>query len=337
MEEVARMYGFENFEPLPITTSFEKAINQPKMDLDRKIREYLAFRCGMNEIFTYPWVNSKYNDALCFNTDDMLSIISPPSSDEHHIRSSLLPNICKSVLENLRNFSEFDIFESAQIFFNFNFESMYDSREILPLQRKNIAGACVGEFKNLDVLFRKAKGIVKAMPQYVHMESLTFKKFNKPSWADNTVWLNIIQKNEIVGNLALLSKKSALACGIKKSMVILFELDIDSLKPYMSRTNEFKHLAEYPMVDYDLSLLFDLSIKWENILDALNNINNSLIHKISFVDEYTGKQIPKNKKSITIRLLIGSFEKTLTSEEIKNCIDIITGELKMSLGGERRD
>lgn len=337
MEEVARMYGFENFEPLPITTSFKGAINQPKTDLDRKIREYLAFRCGMNEIFTYPWVNNKYVSALCFDTAEMLSINTPPSPDECYIRSSLLPNLCKSVSENLRNFSEFDIFESAQVFSNKKFESKYNPLEILPVQRKNIAGACVGDAKNLNFLFRKAKGIVESMPRYVHMEPLTFKKAEKPVWADDTVWLNIVQGEEIVGNLALLSKKSALGCGVKKSIVMLFELDIDSLKPYMSRTNKFKHLPEYPMVEYDLSLMFDASVKWENIFNTIKKNSNDLIHGIYFVDEYTGKQIPENKKSVTFRMIIGSFEKTLTSKEIKDCADTVIKQLKKSLGAAYRD
>ena len=127
----------------------------------------------------------------------------------------------------------------------------------------------------------------------------------------------------------------------KPSKNIIKELekfDVDSLKPYMSRTNKFKHIAEYPMVDYDLSLLFDVSVKWEAILNTIKkNVNNNLIHGIHFVDEYTGTQIPKNKKSITIRLLIGSFEKTLTSNEIKNCADTIIEQLKLSLDAECRD
>lgn len=337
MEEVARMYGFENFEPTPITTSFEGAINQPQTDLDRKIREYLAFRCGMSEVFTYPWVNNKYINALSLNVNDMLSISAPPSPEEHYIRSSLLPNLCKSVSENLRNFNEFAIFESAQVFYNRNFESIYDSREKLPMQRKNVAGACVDDHKNLNILFRKTKGIIESMARCVHMKPLTFKKLEKPVWADNVVWLNIIQGEKIVGNLALLSKKSALGCGIKNSAVMLFELDIDLLKPYMSRTNKFTHLAEYPMVDYDVSLLFDLSVKWETIFNTIKeNSNDNLIHDILFVDEYRGAQVPKDKKSITFRLIIGSLEKTLTSKEIENCVDAIVRQLKTDLGAEYR-
>ena len=49
MEEVARMYGYENFDGEKITTSFTGAINQLDIDLERKIKEYLAFRCGMQE------------------------------------------------------------------------------------------------------------------------------------------------------------------------------------------------------------------------------------------------------------------------------------------------
>jgi phenylalanyl-tRNA synthetase beta chain len=70
MEEVARMYGFENFEPTPITTSFTGAINQLDVNVDRKIREYLAFRCGMREIYTYPWMNDEYVKATLQNTDE---------------------------------------------------------------------------------------------------------------------------------------------------------------------------------------------------------------------------------------------------------------------------
>jgi phenylalanyl-tRNA synthetase beta chain len=54
MEEVARMFGYENFEPTAITASFNGAINQLDISLVRSIKEYLALRCGMQEVFTYP-------------------------------------------------------------------------------------------------------------------------------------------------------------------------------------------------------------------------------------------------------------------------------------------
>ncbi len=52
MEEVARMYGYENFQASTITTSFGGAINQLDKSLVRRIEEYLAYRCGMQEVLT---------------------------------------------------------------------------------------------------------------------------------------------------------------------------------------------------------------------------------------------------------------------------------------------
>ncbi|MCL1809267.1 MAG: phenylalanine--tRNA ligase subunit beta [Clostridiales bacterium] len=338
MEEVARMHGYENFEPTPITTSFDCAINQVEMDLERKIKEHLAFRCGMKEVFTYPWMSDEYVNAIIQNTEGMLSLSTPPAPDEKRIRSSLLPNLCKAVSGNLRYFNEFAIFEAAQVLRDEGYEALYDVREPLPLQRRHVAGAFAGSTEDVTLLFRKAKGGLESMPRYTHMAPLAFQQIEKPEWADSVVWLNICLSEGRVGNLALLSKKAALDCGIKNSAVMLFELDIDSLAPYPSRSNEFAHLPDYPMADYDISLLFDSPIKWESILDVVlgTKEQGELLRQASFVDEYRGKQVPEGKKSVTIRLVIGSLSKTLTSSEIESCANAVVKRLQKQLGAELR-
>lgn len=338
LEEVARMFGYENFEPTPITTTFKSSINQIEVDIDRKIREYLAFRCGMTEIFTYPWINEEYIKALSVNTENMFCLSAPPSPNEKFIRSTLLPNLCKAVSENLRYFNEFSIFESAQIFNKNLSKSEYDLKELLPEHKRNIAGALVGNFENVENLFRTAKGILSQLPRYVHAESISLKKVEKPIWADNVIWLNIFQNENKLGNLALLSKKVSLDCGIKNSAVMLFELDIDALTLYPSRTNKFHQLPEYPFTTRDLSLLFDASVKWEDIFKTIKGKNNpeDLLQDISYVGEYKGKQIPAGKKSLTFKLVIGSLKKTLTSNEIDSCVNGIIKRLQKTFGADFR-
>jgi phenylalanyl-tRNA synthetase beta chain len=338
MEEVARMYGFENFEEAPINAVFEGSINQLGVDIDRKIREFLAFRCGMNEIFTYPWISDEYVNAILTSGEGMLALSAPPSPNEHYIRTSLLPNLCKAVADNLRFYDEFAIFESAQVFFDRDYTARYDQREMLPLQRRHIAGAFVGNPEGLELIFRKTKGVLEALPGFVHMEPLSFIKTEKPGWADDVVWLNIEHSGGRIGNLALLSKKASLDCGIKNSAVMLFEMDVDSLKPLPSRTNKFTHIPEYPMTDYDISMLFDLSATWEGIREVIAGKKgpDNLLRDVSFVEEYKGKQVPDGKKSLTIRLLIGSLKKTLTSEEIESCANSIVKRLKKTFGAELR-
>ena len=336
MEEVARMYGYENFEAEPITTTFDGAINQLDKDLERRIKEYLAIRCGMQEVFTYPWMEESYVNAVLQSTEGILSLSTPPSPAERFVRSSLLPNLCKAVVKNERYFDEFSIFETAQVFRDENYTSPYDPREKLPSQRKNVAGAFVTTDKDITALFRKAKGVVEMMARYVHMETLTFRQTEKPVWADNVVWLNIYRGEEKVGDLALLSKKVSMACGIKNLNVMLFQLDQDSLVPLKSRTNTFTHMAEYPMTDYDISLLLDGSVQWKDVLQTVGGIKSELLHGASFVDEYRGKQVPAGKKSLTLRLSIGSKEKTLTSSEIEEVASNVLNKIAKRFGAELR-
>ncbi len=336
MEEVARMYGYENFEAEPITTTFDGAINQLDKDLERRIKEYLAIRCGMQEIFTYPWMEESYVNAVLQSTEGILSLSTPPSPAERFVRSSLLPNLCKAVVKNERYFDEFSIFETAQVFRDENYTSPYDPREKLPSQRKNVAGAFATTDKDITALFRKAKGVVEMMARYVHMEALTFNQAEKPVWADNVVWLNIYRGDEKVGDLALLSKKVSMACGIKNMNVMLFHLDQDSLVPLKSRTNTFTHLAEYPMTDYDISLLVDGSVQWKDVAQTVRGIKSELLHGAAFVDEYRGKQVPAGKKSLTLRLAIGSKDKTLTSAEIEEVASGVLNKIAKRFGAELR-
>ena len=336
MEEVARMYGYDNFEATPFATSFEGAINQKSIDLVRNIKEYLAVRCGMQEVYTYPWMNDVFVNAVMQDTTGMLKLSTPPAPDLSYLRSSLLPNLVEAVMKNERYFSEFSIFEEAQVFTDTDYTSPYDETESLPHQQRNIAAAVASASKNVNDLFREVKGALEFMPRFTHMEGFTFRKENKPVWADNVVWQNIYSGDVKIGDIGLVSAKVTMECGIKNLKVLVFEIDSTLLKPLISRTNKFTHLAEFPETDYDISMLFDSSATWEEISDVIAIKEGGLVKKASFVDEYRGKQIPAGKKSVTIRLTIGSAEKTLTSEEIEKAAASVMKQLGKRMGAELR-
>ncbi len=338
MEEVARMYGYDNFEATEFTTTFTAAINQKDKSLVRNIKEYLAIRCGMQEVYTYPWMNDVFVNAVLQNTDGILKLSTPPAPDMSYIRSSLLPNLCEAVVKNERYFNDFSIFEEAQVFFDRNYSAVYDDRELLPEQRRHIGAAFASSVKDINTLFREAKGVLEYMPRYTHMEAFEFRKEEKPVWADNVVWLNLFLDGQKIGDMGLVAKKVSMECGIKNLSVMLFELDATKLKPLKSRTNRFTHLAEYPKTDYDISMLFDSGTSWHDIYDAIMGQKkaSALLEDASFVDEYRGKQIPDGKKSVTIRLTIGSDEKTLTSQEIENAAGQVMKKLSKKMGAELR-
>jgi phenylalanyl-tRNA synthetase beta chain len=59
---------------------------------------------------------------------------------------------------------------------------------------------------------------------------------------------------------------------------------------------------------------------------------HELLREVRFVDEYKGKQIPAGKKSVTMRLVIGSDEKTLTGPEIEAVASSVVKKLSKTIG-----
>lgn len=339
MEEVARMYGYENFKADSITTSFGGAINQLDKSLVRNIEEYLAYRCGMQEVLTYPWMKEEFVTAILGSTEGILTLPTPPSPDEKYIRSSTLPNLCQAVVNNERYFSDFAIFEEAQVASATEFVSPYDESESLPVQRRHIGcafAAKTDKIEGITALFRKAKGIIAEMPRYTHMESFSFAKSDKPNWANAVAWLNIFVGEQKVGSLGVLDKRASMAVGIKNLAVVLAEIDTEKLVPFKSRTNTFTHLPDHPVNDYDLSMLVDSTVTWEQIRNAVLAKKGELVSGVSFVDEYKGKQIPDGKKSVTVRLAICAADRTLTSAEIEEAAARIVKQLTKTVNAEIR-
>mgnify|MGYP000898746826 FL=1 len=330
--EIARLVGYENFEAKPLPVNFENAVHQIEMDLNRHLREHLAFRCGFNEIFTYPWIDEKYIKAAKINMAKGVRLATPPAPELATLRQSLVPGTLEAVVKNLRYYDEFKIFEVAEVFEKGEFHPSSED-ETLPIHKLMLTGAVVG--KDAKSLFFDAKGVVESLPRYCHMNGYQFKQIEKPSWADSEVYLNIINdEKEVIGSLGLVSVATLSDAGVKKASAAVFELDVKKLVPFTSRTNEFEHLPQFPLVEEDLSLLADEDVKWEDIYEAIKY----MAKEVSFIEEYRGSQIPEGKKSIMIRIKLGNDDSTMTAKQIekktKNILNVLAKKTGVTLREE---
>ncbi len=326
--DIARLIGYEYFRKQPLRVNFEHSVNQVRADLSRKLREYLAFRCGFNEVFTYPWIDEKYIHAAKIDTEKSIRLATPPAPELGILRSSLIPGMLEAIDKNERYFDEFCIFENTQVFEKGEYHPSTEE-ETLPVHRNLISGTAAG--KNAPELFFRVKGVIEGLSGYCHCEPLTFKQVEKPSWADEKVWLNIMSGKKVAGSIGLLSVQSLAESGIKSVKAAAFELDTDMLVPYPSRTNEYKHLPTYPLVEQDLSLLVDESVTWEQIRESIKY----MVKELKFVEEYRGKQIPAGKKSVMLSLKIGNDDSTMTSKQIEKkmngIIKVLSNKCKAEL------
>lgn len=330
MGDIARILSFDSFEAKPITITFEHSVKQNDVLLERRIKEYLAERCGFYEIFTYPWIEEKYINAAGVDINKSIKLATPPAPDLAYLRSSLIPGLLEAISKNLRYYDEFRLFDYEEVYEKGDYRPSSDD-EVLPIQKNYLAGCIVG--KDAKELFYSAKGVIENMARYCHMEEINLEQIEKPSWADKNAYLNITKNGEIIGALGLLSVKVMSETKIKRTNVAMFEINCDKFVPYASRTNEYERLPELPLVEKDLSIIVDENVMWNQIEDSIK----SKVKELEFVDEYRGNQIPEGKKSITLKVKILNEGTTMTSEQINERMNSILKVLDKKCGAKLRE
>lgn len=357
LEEVARMIGYENFHFAPPSIKLEGPVNQKRPAMERAVREYLAFRAGFQEIFTYPWVDEAFVRAAGLDLNDMLTLAQPPSPATAHVRNTLIPGLLDAAEKNTRYFEEFRFFEVTQVFDKNRTMSPSGPEEVLPLHSKYLGMVLAGQ--EPELLFRQAKGILETLPRIVMAEPIGFSGSEEPAlvhtttqasdvkspssavghtpaaptWADRKAWLHITSGQDVIGTLGLVSLKTLTEAGIKHVSLVMAEVNLDQLTPFPSRDNSYHHLPHFPLVEQDLSMILDETVTWATIQKLIE----PEVKDLKFIEEYRGSQIPQGKKSLTLRLWIGSSEKTLNHEDISTLMTRIITILREKAGAEIRD
>ncbi|PKK39331.1 Phenylalanyl-tRNA synthetase beta chain [Clostridiaceae bacterium JG1575] len=331
LEEVARMIGYENFSFQAPQVELTGPVRADDARLDRRIREYLAFRCGLQEIYTYPWVHDQYIKAAQLPTDHLCTLAAPPSPEHAHLRSSLVPGLLEACDKNSRYFEELAIFEVTQVFRSDECYSPSVPEERLPKPEKHLGIALMGP--DPEALFWRLKGIVEDLPRIAMLPPFTFTPYERPPYADRNAWLNVHTQGVPIGDLSLVSLQTLNASGIKHAALAIAQINLSALKAFPSRDNHFIPLPNFPLVLQDLSLLVEESVQWAD----LKALVAPKVRSVEFIDEYRGSQIPQGKKSVTLRVWLGSDEKTLTSKEIDAVMQDITQTIADRMGAHLRD
>ncbi len=329
LEEVSRMIGYDNFKTSHPQVTLNSAVNQREHDLERRLKEYLAFRGGFREIYTYPWVEDVYVDAAGIEIENPIILANPPAPNMSKVRSSLVPGLLHAIEKNSRYFTDFDIFELTQVF-EISCEKNEKSEENLPSQNRHLSAASVG--KDAEKIFYKLKGILEGFNRHANIEKIYFEQRQKTNWADKDAWINIMMRGNVIGTIGLVSVKTLALSGIKHLNAAIFELNVEDLIPLKSRSNKFTHLPVFPLVEQDLSVLVSEEVTWADIEKTIKkNVNRA-----EFMDEYRGKQIPEGKKSIMFRVFMGSDKGTMTSKEVDEVVKQILQKLHGAVGAEIR-
>ncbi len=329
IEEIARIYGYENVPQTQPTVEPQVSAGEPR-DLVSLIKDILV-GLGSNEVITYGLMDKDLlRDFGMYQGPEVIEILNPLSKEQEILRPGLIPSLAACVAYNLNQKQDYiNIFEVAKVFLQ---------SKACPQEELRLGIALCG-IKSLLL----EQGLIKDPAGLLHLKGVLEALFARLgvrdynfNAKDNTSAITVYAGGEKIGLMAKLEKSVLDKLDIKNKDVFALELSLDRLLFFINLNKKFSHLPIYPGISRDISLILKEEISVGDILKAIKEEGQPLLKQAAVVDYYKGKQIPPGFKGLTLSCLYRSDERTLTEAEINPVHSLICNLLAERFGAQIR-
>lgn len=333
LEELARIHGYDQLPSTDIPIVLKPVEELNSTPLDRRLREELAWRGGLQEVLTYPWVRDESLAATGVAKADTTRFLGATAPDHDSLRPALLPNLLEAISANLRYRTEFGVFEIGSVF-----RPAVQSTAGGPPTPEAVRhlGLAVVTPHDGGTAFRLAKGHLEDLREHCHLEEFDLDGATDQPWADRSARLGIRVRGHQAGTLALLPPRLLRHADIQGVQIAYAELDLGPLTTAQARHGIYHPVPGLPQSDFDLSVLLANDVPWSRARTVVAGAD-AMINAVTYIGEYRSAELGPDVRSLTLRVTLQPRTSTLSREEIDairtEVIDVLGTELAATLRG----
>lgn len=331
IEEIARIHGYDNIPSHaprgPITMLPRPEAKRDTMSLRRQVaaREY-------QEVINFAFVEEAWEKDLAGNTNPV-RLANPIASQMSVMRSTLIGGLVANVVTNRkRQTTRVRVFEIGRCFAHDAAGQPVDGYH----QPVRIAALAAGFAKpeqwgeaNRNVDFFDVKADLEALlfPRVAEFERASHPALHPGRAACVKV------DGKAVGFIGELHPVWVQRYELGTAPVV-FELDLDVL--LQSVTPAYAELSRFPAVTRDLALVVDQQVASGALLAGLQAVAPAIVQRIELFDQYQGKGVEPNRKSLAFRVVMQETQRTLEDAEVDAAMNALTRHAEEALGAKLR-
>lgn len=339
VEEIARILGYEHIPSrLPIAPPGRGLTRKQK--LRRLVSNSLA-SSGFTEVLNYPFVSNTANQTFYDWELAGIKLANPLQADVNELRLTLLPGLLEAAARNAsRTLVDLSIFEIGSVFFRKpgsiaidlpegaklpSDDQMSGLEQSVPNQPLMLAGLLMGERIGQQVgakaqrsSYRDAIGAVLSIGQFLAVELQFEQTTQKGLHPGRTASIKIA--GELIGYVGEIHPEVAQNYDLPRQ-ISFFELNLDSLLAAVPMLVTAKSLQTYPAATQDLSLVMDVNVPAQEVLNLIRNSAGDLLEEVLLVDDFRGGNLNADEKSLTFSLRFRAADRTLTQTEATEAKD----------------
>ena len=316
IEEITRIYGYDNFSIITTKSPLKPVRSTAVRSESNEIKDILVKHYNLHEVHSYIWGDVRRYKKLGIEVEDNVKVLNIESSDNGTIRNSMIPTLLVAVSDN-KDFKEnFGIFEIGRVVKGLKADGTANERRSL--------GVVLFDKKGTEKdLYFKALNMVNTLVLSIKHKAPEFNKvapvhaYEHPK---NTAEILVSGKN--VGVIHTLHP-SVLTKLDKTGKAVCIEIDVDDLIEVSNGNIAFTEPSTQQSTYYDLSLDISNGAKFCELEKCWNALSLEELTSVNVIDTFEKDGV----KSIAIRFIFSSKERTLEMEEVQGWIDTILENL----------
>jgi phenylalanyl-tRNA synthetase beta chain len=337
IEEVGRLNGFDSINPVLPLRDFT-AVRPSDFDVLRTKLRSILVRAGSNEVLTYNFIHGDIMHKAGQDPETAYRITNSISPDLQYYRQSLVPSLLVNVHPNIKaGYDHFALFEINKFHTKLNglteenVPKELDGLGFVVASSKKATGAAFYEAKQYLEYIAKELGLTFV---YEPLEENANYPVTQPFEPKRSARVWELATRERIGVIGEFKKSVQKAfklsdnvAGFEISPVSLLKLT-SSLKP------TYEALSKYPRTDRDVTFQIAKEVPMQTVYDALSEalLSTNLQSGTAPLDIYEPEA--GETKNITLRITLGSNEKTLTGDEVNKIMAEVTEKVVTATHGK---
>lgn len=306
VEEVARIYGYDNIQPKSCLMDVVPVDLQRKIADEYDIKYTLATKFNLSEIHTYLWYDYETNKYLDIHPKSYLRVINSLQKYNDELRSTLVPSQLKAVIDNKEDFSKFGLFEigSAIVGLDEKGNSIEHKKLCVTLYDKN---------ENIDRLLDLKEMIEYTCNEVIQTPIRFIGGECSIDYISPVNYYDIIAKDKKIGFIGLVHPQKSVLID-KKCSICVCEIDFNELISMPKVNVLYENVSKYPTSEMDFNFLISRGKRYNQIEDIAKSIKTDINYKVSLLDIFDNGD---DTISYTLHYCLSRDDRTMTGEEIE--------------------
>ena len=339
IEELIRIKGFDKIKLIEPEKKRVKETLNFKQKIFHLSQRSLASK-GYLEAITWSFTDSNV-DKLFSSGEKEIKIYNPISSDLDVLRRSIFSNLSIYLKKNQdRGNEDLSFFEIGPVFFGKNpgeQQIVVGGIKSGQVNRKNWNEKA----RNIDVFDIKSDAIRTLMELGLDEKNLFISNLTKASYHPGRSG-SITLKSDKGPHLAYFGELHPAIIkklDFKDKNIFGFEIFLKNIPQPNKKVRQTKsnyNVSDFQKSERDFAFVIDKSFKIGLLERLIKSVDENIIQKVSTFDIYEGENIPKDKKSVAINVILQSLDRTLDEKDLDQASQKIIDTVKEKTGATIR-